>query len=172
MATNLENQLSEEQLNLLLNAREIRQNDGEPVIYDREMIEQVKSVLSDALAETTGLPAPEALELEQMAEQLEADHDDAVAVLAQQPETGDQPDEIDASVDNDEPEPADVLTAADPATAREAKTLLSKAKMCDLNGRLPGRADELRAEAADLLGCNEDAVSEINVPTDPRQVVD
>ena len=160
-------QLTEQQYNLLVDAKEM----DDPRVVDGDDLETIKDVLADALRETTGLPAPEALELPQMAEQLSSDHGDAVAALSQQPETSrpsaDDLDESESDAD-ESVDPADALrTYSDPD---EIKRKLSLADSFDRNDRLPKHAAELRRECADALGVAVDELDEIDRPSEPTLI--
>ena len=170
-------QLSDEQLSILLNSREIREQGGEPRVINADDLETIRNVLSDALAETTGLPAPESLTVEQMAMQLDADRDDAVEALTltQQPETGGvDPDDLEQDDALAGDDPVALLEQADQETRDAVEREIANAQA--MHSRTPDYADELRRSALERLGLETDdtdaiAVLEREIPSDPRLLV-
>lgn len=135
--------LSSEQLELLLDHRRMKREDKSPVLVSGQAVNAVREVLGASLRER-GVSDPDSLTLEALAGQFttleQEELEETVTALGKQmPATGGQPAE--------ESEPAEEVGAAERNEAREKLEKASK-----VESRLPRRCEALRNEAAELLG--------------------
>lgn len=154
-------QLTEEQLDLLMAAREIGYENA--IVLDESTYDRTRDLLGDVLEQTHDLQNGRTLPLDAQVEQLRLDVEngkteiESLNLARQHPETGGvDSDDVEAAQEalaDDQPDDDDDL--ADALRNADSDTQKTAARAAVIDNRLPKHSEELRGEVADALALSE-----------------
>lgn len=152
--------LREEQIELLSDAEKIWRRGEEPVVNTQSATDAVRDALSRPLVEENGLreETVERMDLEMLGAQWAPDEDGevpSITPLAQNAETGGDPDETETEVDDQDDEDEFEVESLSHSALNDMYADVKKAHLMANRG-IPNRAAEIREEVASEHGCEAD----------------